>query len=383
MKRSRPGISSKGPLFSNWYSLDSPSSSVISSKQSSPEAIETSVVPLGETPVDSPAPSDSDSGSSKKTKKRKKKKQSKLDDDERGSGTRSYIDALLSDDGDFFDYHDAEMYPGFFEDEVINLEPRKKTKADTPLENGINWLQERSKVFVAIDIEFWEVNHKFLTEIGIAVYDPTRLLPGSNPLFPNIKSCHLVVSENKSKTNGRYVANNMFKYSYGETSVMSIKECRIVVNELLASLALGDNLVIVGHGVSGDIKKLKSNDFKFPDHEVLDTMDIWRQTHKTGPGSLTALLEFFGIPHGLLHNAGNDAYLNMALFLSICDPYIRDIKGLDDSPGVALELDSPKGLKGGKKQKQKKKQKKEESKDRKSKADELVKMMLDISDDIL
>lgn len=212
-----------------------------------------------------------------------------------------------------------------------NGQPRKTDPAHaTMLTNGIKWLAGRSKVFVSIDLEYWEFNNSYLTEIGIAVYDPTNLPKGCWPIFPRIKSCHYVVAENKEKTNGKYVPDNMFKYSYGDTLVMTMADCKQAVNTILRSLAKRNTIVIVGHDVSGDLHLLRKEGFIVPKHELLDTLIIWRITRKLGFGSLSKLLEFFNIPHGLMHNAGNDAHLNMYLFLALCDPQTRLEKKLDE-----------------------------------------------------
>lgn len=239
---------------------------------------------------------------------------------------------------------------------------------DNELTKGMKWLENRSKVFVAIDLEYWEVNNKFLTEIGIAIYDTTQIAPDSHPILPKIKACHYVVSENKNKTNGKFVPNNMFKYSYGETLIMPMKECRRAVDGILAAYAKTNNLVIVGHAVGGDIRVLKKNGFKIPEHEVLDTMSIWRLTRKSGFGSLDKLLTYFDIPHGIMHNAGNDAYLNMHLFLALCDPEVRLSKNLDDMEASSLD---PETTSGGKK----KARRRESITHRSSNAEEAIKLM--------
>lgn len=199
------------------------------------------------------------------------------------------------------------------------------------LANGINWLLDRSKVFVAIDLELFEFNNNYLTEIGIAVYDPTGMPKNRpNPILPKIKCCHFIVKENKRKVNGRFVPNNMYNFSYGESVIMSMDDCKTAVNIILSTLAKDDNMVIVGHGVDGDISVLMKEGFSVPKHQVLDTSTMWRMTRKEGFGSLEKLLEFFEIPHALMHNAGNDAFLSLCLYFALCDPEIRREKRLDE-----------------------------------------------------
>ena len=238
------------------------------------------------------------------------------------------------------------------------------------LTNGIKWLTTRSKVFVSIDLEYWEVNNKYLTEIGIAIYDPTQIGLGSHPILPKVKACHYVVAENKNKTNGKFVPNNMFKYSYGETLIMPMKDCKRAVEEILTAQAKNNNLVIVGHGVSGDIRVLQKNGFKLPQHEVLDTLKIWRLTRKEGFGSLDKLLTYLEIPHGIMHNAGNDAYLNIQLFLALCDPEVRLQKNLDQDPGETMPV--PASSTSSKK----KSKRRDSTTHRSSNADDAIKLMI-------
>lgn len=217
------------------------------------------------------------------------------------------------------------------DDAIIALMEPPHLREDNALTRGMRYLREREKVFMAVDLEYWEVNNKFLTEIGITVYDPTYLGKGTNPIFPKIRTCHYIVNENKNKTNGRFVPNNMFKYSFGESLVMSMNECRRAVDRIMAKYAENENLVIVGHNVGGDITMLKKNKFAVPEHEVLDTYKIWKITPRTVSSSLSSLLKFFDVPHALMHNAGNDSYLNMLLYFAMCDPAVRKEKHLDDA----------------------------------------------------
>lgn len=241
---------------------------------------------------------------------------------------------------------------------------------DNGLTKGMDWLASRSKVFVAIDLEYWEVNNKFLTEIGIAIYDTTQIAPNSHPILPKIKACHYVVAENKNKTNGKFVPNNMFKYSYGETLIMPMQDCKRAVEAILASYAKTNNLVIVGHAVGGDIGQLVKHGFKIPPHEVLDTMKIWRLTHKEGFGSLDKLLTFFDIPHGIMHNAGNDAYLNIHLFLALCDPEVRLAKKMDQPKDMGqMQINVPTSGK-------KKVRRRDSITHRSSNADDAIKLMI-------
>lgn len=204
--------------------------------------------------------------------------------------------------------------------------------AITPFQNSqrsraIKFIKDEKYVFLSIDIEQWEFNIRFITEIGLTIYRP------STDLLPQIKTQHIIVSEYKKNCNGRYVPNNKNNFAGGKSYMLSKNDTRDIINGVIKRCSQESTLVIVGHGVDGDIKALKYFGVDFPkNYEKLDTMEIWRETRKDGPCRLEVLLKLFNLPFGLLHNAGNDAYATMLLLLKLADPVVRERYKLEDAP---------------------------------------------------
>lgn len=205
------------------------------------------------------------------------------------------------------------------------------------VKKGMEWYVSRSAIYFSLDIEYWERNSKLLTEIGFAVYDPSEMVQGTERIgFPIIKASHFVVKENKGCRNGQFVSDNKFNFSFGQSIVMPISHCRTAFETVIKHYEqkadrLGMDLVLVGHDVSGDIRILKKHEFYVGGESVerFDTLTAWKATPNVNYGALTRILKQLKIPHGLLHNAGNDAYLTLQLALNLCDPAFRQLKRLD------------------------------------------------------
>lgn len=63
---------------------------------------------------------------------------------------------------------------------------------------------------------------------------------------------------------------------------------------------------------------------------ILDTEQFYRKSYGEKGSSLGKILRLFEIPHAFLHNAGNDAYYTLHLFMKFCDVNFRKISGMDD-----------------------------------------------------
>lgn len=212
-------------------------------------------------------------------------------------------------------------------------------KYQQELKRGFSIIEKREKVLVCLDLEYFERDNQLLTEIGLAIFNP--IVNDPNGVVPNIKTMHIIVKDNQSKKNYLTVPNNKEKYSFGTSLKLPLTECQKGVEEILNYYSKRNQLVIVGHSVGGDIRMLKDRGFYVPPHEVLDTYHIWRAEQPLGPGSLGELLKFFDIPHGFLHNAGNDAFYNIQLLLKMLNPTIRKELGIDSGKRV-ITWDQPK-----------------------------------------
>lgn len=184
----------------------------------------------------------------------------------------------------------------------------------------------RQRPLVAVDVEAWERNPNKITEIGLAVYDPDRQW---NLIMPRVRTLHILVKENKNKTNGKYVPNNKLRFNGGTSYEMLTAELKGLLNEILTHYLNTCNGVLVGHNIGGDIKWLASHGVKLVQNiDTVDTEKMHRISRLTG-GSLRGVLRTVGIPHLNLHNAANDAYYTLLAAMTYCDPEQRRVYGLD------------------------------------------------------
>lgn len=219
----------------------------------------------------------------------------------------------------------------------------KIMKNSRVLNEGKKIVSDRSAIFLSLDLEMWERNPSRLTEIGIAIYDPSEQPPkASKSAFPVIKAGHYIVKENFSCYNGRFVPDHKCHFSYGQSLVLSTTDCRRTLEDIVEHYKAkarkqGRAMMLVGHDVKGDVSLLRKNGFKFEEFKVIDTLKLWKANPSAEFGALSKVLKYLNIPHGLLHNAGNDAYLTLQLMLCLCDPEYRKLKDLDGVIGPSTE----------------------------------------------
>lgn len=179
---------------------------------------------------------------------------------------------------------------------------------------------------VAIDVEAWEQNPNKITEIGLAVYDPRDQW---TLVVPRIRTAHILVKENKSMNNGRYVPDNKMRFNGGVSYEMLSTELRGWLSDVLAYYLNKCTGVLVGHNVGGDIQWLARHGvMEVRDIETVDTEKVHHLSRPTG-GLLRGLLRTVEIPHLNLHNAANDAYYTLLAAMAYLDPAQRAHFGLD------------------------------------------------------
>ena len=136
--------------------------------------------------------------------------------------------------------------------------------------------------------------------------------------------------------------------TYRKSEVRSQQETCEALEKLFASYASSNSnsngeIVLVGHGLSGDIKSLRHlgiDIYGLPNMcETVDTKDLHSHLRKTDNGvSIKSLLSEFGLPYRYLHNAGNDAvYTMQALLAIILQKKLQSLdllNGRNDDPGV-------------------------------------------------
>ena len=199
------------------------------------------------------------------------------------------------------------------------------------LEEAMNAVYSRKNTLISIDVEAWERDSKCVTEIGIAVYDPKKQ---TRALLPAVTSIHILLRDNISRKNGRFVPDHSEnfngEYSYILSEAEAVKLVKNLVNYYMHDHEL--DCYLVGHDIRGDLNWLEGLGVVISkDTKILDTQKIYAASHGKRGGSLKNALRMACIPHAFLHNAGNDAYYTILLALALCDPVRRELSKLDHS----------------------------------------------------
>lgn len=195
----------------------------------------------------------------------------------------------------------------------------------------------RKTALFCIDVEAFEKDVSKVTEIGICIYDPTNQ---KNAIVPSFHIYHLMPFENFKYSNGDFVPDHAHNFLGENTYGMSLQNCTKFVSTLIEKyFSLSDMpCCLVGHDLNADLKWFKKIGITFPSNfKKIDTQVLMKFLTQ-GKRSLTKCLSLVGIPHGFLHNAGNDAYYTMLLALKVSDPQARQLYGLDDIFPLDLKI---------------------------------------------
>lgn len=207
---------------------------------------------------------------------------------------------------------------------------------------------ENQVVFVCVDVESYEKDHKKVTEIGISTLDTLDLMntpPGEGGLDWMKKICarHFRIAEYAHLNNTEFITGcaDRFEEKFGQSEWISIKEAPQVVASCFRhpfsapgqyppypadARAVGRygsgsqylppvddkapkrNIILVGHEISADIQYLRSIGYDVSNLsnvlEALDTVDLYRaMKHGQNPSSLGSVLLDLGLMGWNLHNA--------------------------------------------------------------------------------
>ncbi|KDQ62899.1 hypothetical protein JAAARDRAFT_28870 [Jaapia argillacea MUCL 33604] len=209
--------------------------------------------------------------------------------------------------------------------------------------------ERKDRTFLAIDFEWSERNTSSCLEWGYAAVRCGHLEAlGAWPPVPerNYRKGHYIVQEYVDKVQNRHQPTYPWQYEFGQSQVVGKAKLPQIIQAVISSLVSPDsestpnNLVLVAHGISGDLNRLEEMKIKIP-HNVLiiDTAsyerELFNKGHrgvmedaKTGkprlPGSTLSLGSLIG-SLGLevsctLHNSGNDAFLCLLALQMLLDP---------------------------------------------------------------
>jgi hypothetical protein len=196
-------------------------------------------------------------------------------------------------------------------------------------------------VLISIDIEAWERDQSYITEVGVAMLDTRKIAgipPGRNGenWVKKIRARHLRINENLKLVNSAFVQGNPDMFQFGKSEFLSKLEVREALFDILNTPddepdtdyddddVVLRNFAIIGHNVECDTSILKKqfNIWVWMSHwcmGVVDTQKMWCSFHN-GPGGnrgLGNILTELKIDHQFLHNAGNDAMYTLQAFIAI------------------------------------------------------------------
>ncbi|KAJ1917166.1 NADPH-adrenodoxin reductase [Mycoemilia scoparia] len=179
-------------------------------------------------------------------------------------------------------------------------------------DEAIETRKAKTHRYVSIDCEMWERNNNFILEIGWSIYDPQT---------DAILDYHHINSNALNLHNGRYVPDYKEGFLFGSSVRAPVST---TVDELKSLFKKLHPVIIVGHGVKGDIDLLKKAKLPFTDVngfpiKIIDTsqlyMDYTSEPHN--PTSVGNMCKNLGIETANLHNAGNDARFTLMAFLKL------------------------------------------------------------------
>lgn len=158
--------------------------------------------------------------------------------------------------------------------------------------------------FVCIDLEQFEWQQHKLTEVGITTYDRE-----SNRIYTR----HLIIRENYKKRNKKFVCDNKDNFSFGESEMISLKQAKHELEQILKS-----GPCVIGHAIDGDLNWIRKH-LNIPTHQCsyIDTNVLNKVIIGTKDSiNLGKCCEQNNLDHHTPHNAGNDSHINMYLFIA-------------------------------------------------------------------
>ncbi|EMD42261.1 hypothetical protein CERSUDRAFT_110792 [Gelatoporia subvermispora B] len=208
--------------------------------------------------------------------------------------------------------------------------------------------EARDKTFLAIDFEWSERNNSTCLEWGYAAVRCGHLEAlGTWPPDPesHYRRGHYIVAEYVDRVQNKYCPNFPWAYAYGDSQVVPRAKLSQVIQATISSMlspdseTVANSLVLVAHGISGDLKRLEEMKIKIP-HNVLtiDTALYEKKLFSIGQRgamqdpsgrprdpntllSLSNLLKSLGVDiQCALHNSGNDAMMVLLALQLLLDP---------------------------------------------------------------
>ena len=225
---------------------------------------------------------------------------------------------------------------------------------------------ECQPVFIAFDVEAWEMDHRAITEVGISTLDTLDIVdlpPGKDGAnwFGKIRHRHFRIEEYKHLVNSERVHGCPERFEFGQSEFISLTDAapaiascfrepfsrnitreeldaawvEAIANAKSVAESISDDsnksespklkrtIILVGQQPESDIRYLAQlgyNPLNEPNIlEMLDTANLWRVYRREAqPTSLGSMLYHLDMVGWNLHNAGNDAAYTLKVFLGLC-----------------------------------------------------------------
>ena len=217
---------------------------------------------------------------------------------------------------------------------------------------------DNNVVFVCVDVECYEKDHKKVTEIGVSTLDTLDLVtcpPGEGGLnwMKKIRARHFRIAEYAHLNNSEFVTGcaDKFEDKFGKSEWISVNEAPQVIAScfrhpfsapgqyhsypadarLVGRYGSGSqyipsvsdhvpkrNIILVGHEISADIQYLRNIGYDVSNLsnllEAIDTADLFRaMKHEQNRSSLGSVLLDLGLIGWNLHNAVSRMWLKRCL----------------------------------------------------------------------
>ncbi|KAH9929798.1 uncharacterized protein B0H18DRAFT_175001 [Fomitopsis serialis] len=205
----------------------------------------------------------------------------------------------------------------------------------------------KDKTFLSIDFEWSERNSSTILEWGYAAMRCGALHDAEVwPPIPehNYRRGHYIVGDHVDRIVNKHQPTFPWAYAFADSQVIPKAQLSRVMQAIISSLASPDsettpnNLVLVGHGLHEDLRRLQEMDIKIPNNVLtLDTAAYDdSSSHRpanamTDPSgkpraqhttlSLTNLIRSLGVDlRCTMHNAGNDAMMCLLALQLLLEP---------------------------------------------------------------
>lgn len=213
-------------------------------------------------------------------------------------------------------------------------------KSPGPLENNIaansgHMTSHPNILFVCVDVESFEFNHNFVTEIGVSTLSTQDLLgtdpgPKGKDWAAKIHSRHFRIKEHERRRNKVHVESCPEHFHFGKSEWISGQDAAVTMKSCFTTPPSSSpnhqavhqdrKVVFVAHNAAADMKYLEDLGYD-PTEDIVDILDTSDLANANGrevrQTSLSTLLLRHGIPAKHLHNAGNDAHYTLRLMIAL------------------------------------------------------------------